>query len=93
MRKIGAVYKIVNTITGDFYIGSSKNVYHRWANHKCPSTWKKQPNNPMYQDMQKYGVGVFQFDTIIRLDDDYMLKSTQQELIEYLKPTYNMANG
>ena len=32
---ICAVYKIINTITGDFYIGSSKNVKKRWAEHKC----------------------------------------------------------
>ena len=95
MKKISAVYKITNTITDDFYIGSSKNVYRRWAEHKCPSTWKRCLNNPMYQDMQEYGVYAFQFDIIIRLDDDYMLKSTEQELIEYLKPTYNdrMAKG
>ena len=33
MNKISAVYKITNTITGDFYIGSSKNVKKRWTNH------------------------------------------------------------
>ena len=26
MNKISGVYKITNTITGDFYIGSSKNI-------------------------------------------------------------------
>lgn len=92
-RKISAVYKITNTITGDFYIGSSKNVYQRWAAHKKPSVWKKCPNNPMYQDMQKYGVESFKFDIIMQLDDEYMLKSTEQELIEYLKPTYNDRNA
>ena len=43
MNKISAVYKIVNTITGDCYIGSSKDVKHRWANHKCPSKWREHP--------------------------------------------------
>ena len=41
MNKISAVYKITNTITGDFYIGSSKNIKSRLTVHKCPSTWKK----------------------------------------------------
>lgn len=35
-EKISAVYKIVNEVTGDFYIGSSKNVKNRWADHKKP---------------------------------------------------------
>lgn len=56
MEKISAVYKITNTVTGDFYIGSSRNVKVRWTNHKCPSMRKKHPNSKMYQDMQKYGV-------------------------------------
>ena len=61
MEKISAVYKIVNMVTGDFYVGSSKNVKKRWASHKWPSNWKLYPNNPLYQDMQKYGVDKFDF--------------------------------
>lgn len=30
MEKICGVYKITNTVTGDFYIGSSKNAKQRW---------------------------------------------------------------
>lgn len=59
MEKISGVYKITNTVTNDFYIGSSKDVNKRGANHKCPSTWKKCPNNPMYLDMKKYGIDKF----------------------------------
>lgn len=43
MEKISAVYKIVNEVTGDSYIGSSRNVKRRWKDHKCPSTWKLHP--------------------------------------------------
>ena len=59
--KISAVYKITNTVTGDFYIGSSKYVKQRWAVHKCQSTWNRFPNNQMYIDMQKYGKDKFDF--------------------------------
>ena len=45
--KISGVYRITNTITGDFYIGSSKDVRRRWAAHKCPYVWNEQPNNRM----------------------------------------------
>ena len=41
--KISAVYKITNTVTNDFYIGSSKDVKLRWAVHKCHSTWNEHP--------------------------------------------------
>ena len=63
-ENIIGVYKITNTATGNFYIGSSKNIKNRWANHKCPSTWKKCPNKPMYNDMQKYGTNKFVFEIL-----------------------------
>lgn len=86
--KVSAVYKITNTITGDFYIGSSKNVKQRWANHKCQSTWNKHPNNPMYFDMQIYGIDKFSFEILEEVEID-SLKEKEQQFIEKLKPTYN----
>lgn len=86
--KTSAVYKITNTITGDFYIGSSKNVKARWAAHKCHSTWKNHQNNPMYLDMQKYGVDKFEFQILEEVEPE-QLKEKEQQFIEKLQPTYN----
>ena len=90
--KISAVYKITNTITGDFYIGSSKNVKERWRNHKKPSVWKRFPNNPMYQYMKKYGVDKFSFEILAEVEVE-QLKEKEQQFIETLKPTYNSNNA
>ena len=90
--KICGVYKITNTITGEFYIGSSKDVKRRWTEHKRPSYWKRYPNNPLYQDMQKYGVDKFVFEIITEIEED-SLKETEQLFIETLKPTYNNINA
>ena len=92
--KISAVYKITNTVTGDFYIGSSNDVKHRWAAHKCQSTWKNNPNSPMYQDMKNYGTDKFEFE-ILEVVEESFLKVTEQKFIELLNPTYNSnrANG
>ena len=92
MEKISAVYRITNTITGDFYIGSSKNVKKRWASHKCKSTWNEHPNNPMYQDMKRYGVNKFEFEILAKAEIAH-LKETEQKFIENLKPTYNDRNA
>ena len=92
MEKISAVYKITNTVTGDFYIGSSKDVKQRWAEHKCKSTWNKCPNNPMYIDMKKYGLDNFVFEILAEVEED-SLKETEQQFIETLKPTYNNRNA
>lgn len=90
--EICAVYRITNTITGDFYIGSSKDVKRRWAAHKCQSKWKQYPNNPMYLDFQKYGIDKFVFEIIEEAEPEH-LKEAEQEFIETLKPTYNDKNA
>lgn len=82
------VYKITNTVTGDFYIGSSKNLYKRLRNHRCKSSWRTCSKNPLYLDMQKYGLENFLFEGIEEcLPED--LKTNEQKWIEELKPTYN----
>ena len=90
--KICGIYKITNEITGDFYVGSSKDVKKRWANHKCPSRGNKCPNNPMYIDMRKYGVDNFVFEILAEVEEE-KLKETEQQFIETLKPTYNNRNA
>ena len=90
--KISGIYKITNTITGDFYIGSSKNVKRRLAAHKWPSKWNQYPNNPMYLDMKKYGVDKFEFE-ILEVVEPEKLKEAEQQFIERLKPTYNNYNA
>ena len=94
MEKICAVYRITNAITGDFYIGSSKDVKRRFAVHKCQSKWNECPNKQLYQDMQKYGVDKFVFE-VIEVVEPEKLKEAEQKFIEKLKPTYNSnrANG
>ena len=90
--KISAVYKITNTVTGDFYIGSSKNVKSRWADHKKPSVWKKYPNKQLYLDMQKYGLDKFVFEMLAEVEID-SLKEAEQKFIETLNPAYNQMNA
>ena len=92
MEKISGIYKITNTATGDFYIGSSKNVKSRWTYHKCQLVHKRYPNNPLYQDMQKYGVDKFELQILAEVEVD-KLKEMEQEFIETLKPTYNDRNA
>ena len=90
--KIIGIYKITNTVTGDFYIGSSKNVKRRWASHKWPSIWDKYPNKQLYQDMQRYGVDKFEFE-VLEVVEPEKLKEAEQKFIETLKPAYNNRNA
>ena len=86
MDKISGIYKITNTITSDFYIGSSNDIEKRWANHKSPSQWKHQPNSKLYKDMTSYGLDNFIFEII---EETSSLKEREQYWIEQMKPSYN----
>ena len=90
--KICGIYRITNIITGDFYIGSSKDIKRRWREHKTPSAWKRFPNNPLYKDMKKYGLNNFVFEILEEVEIE-QLKEKEQEFIETLKPTYNSCNA
>ena len=92
MEKISAVYKITNTVTGDFYIGSSKDIKRRWAEHKRLSVWKKCANNQLYKDMKKYGVDKFSLEILEEVESE-QLKEIEQQFIGTLKPTYNNYNA
>jgi group I intron endonuclease len=91
-KKISGVYKIENTITGDFYIGSSIDVKRRWRSHKWSSTWKLKSNSPMYKDMQKYGIENFEFTILVEVESKE-LTIMEQKMIEELRPTYNKQNA
>ena len=90
MEKICAVYKIINTVTGDFYIGSRKNIKKRSINHRY-QVWVAIPNDQMYQDIQKYGTDKFVFEILEEVEAD-KLNEKEQEFIEKLHPTYNQMN-
>ena len=92
MMKISGIYRITNTITGDFYIGSSNDVKRRWNEHKCKSKWNEQPNNQMYIDMRKHGVDKFVFEIIEEVEEN-KLKEAEQQFIETLQPSYNQMNA
>lgn len=86
MDKISGVYKITNKITGDFYIGSSKDIKRRWRDHIKLSQWKAHPNTRLYKDMFEFGLDNFLFEIIEETDN---LKEREQYYIEQLKPSYN----
>ena len=84
--KISGVYKITNNITGEFYIGSSKDIKRRWADHKCLSKWKQHPNIKLYKAMAQYSLDNFTFEVLEETAD---LRNREQYWIEQLKPSYN----
>lgn len=63
---IGYIYKIENTINGKCYIGKTKRLKARWADHR---TDYKRSNNKFYWAIRKYGLTNFEFSVIFTIFD------------------------
>ena len=90
--KISGVYQIVNTITGDIYIGSSVDLKRRKRKHFNENTWKRVPNSRLYKDMKQYGKDNFLFRPVWLCNSDE-LKKYEQTAIDKYKPKYNIRNA
>jgi hypothetical protein len=89
MKLIG-IYKITNIITLDFYIGQSRNLKQRWAEHKTQLRHNKHPNAHLQNAWNKYEEDSFKF-TIYEIHKTIdKLTSRENELIATLKPHYNI---
>lgn len=82
------IYKIENTITGKFYIGSSKNIYYRLRRHLSDLRKRKHANPIMSNSFNKYGETVF-ISIIIEEISENLLLEREEFWINSLKPTLN----
>lgn len=87
-KKICGVYQVINMVTGDSYIGSSKNVWLRISNHKCHSKYLQCPHSKLYQAYQEYEKSAFLY-RVLEECDASELKQREQKWINIMKPTYN----
>jgi group I intron endonuclease len=88
--KHGIVYKITNTLTGDFYIGSSTNLYKRYYTHVNHMKKGKMSCILLNRAAKKYGEENFSFEILVKCPPEYVLK-LEQWFISNLNPKYNVA--
>lgn len=89
MLKSG-VYIVKNKITGDIYVGSSKDLVARWNQHRYTLRHKKGQNELLQGAWDKYGEKEFEF-KILALVPPNKLVEIEQSLIDGLKPAYNIS--
>jgi group I intron endonuclease len=83
------VYKIVNKITGNIYVGSAKLFYYRRNSHYSNLRLNKHANKHLQNAWNKYGEESFEFEIIMVCPQEYMVK-LEQWFINTLKPKYNI---
>jgi hypothetical protein len=95
MTYIAKIYKIVNTINDDIYVGSTKNELRvRWQGHKCYA--KKIPDcNGLYQMMNEYSFENFRIVLIETVECENKEEQIrhEQRYIDMLKPKLNKHNA
>lgn len=83
------IYQILNTTTGDFYIGSTKDLIKRQKQHF--SSLRKNTNHSkiLQRAWNKYGEINFMFKILATCPEQYLFK-LEQWFVDNLKPKYNI---
>lgn len=83
------VYKIINNITGDFYIGSSIKFNLRIDIHKRKLRANKHHSPILQNSWNKYGERSFSVEIVERVQNKELLISREQYWLDTLRPKFN----
>ena len=84
------LYLIENTVTGEEYIGITKNLKQRVSAHLSKS--RNNPRTHLYRSMSKYGSDSFVFTAICKGSEEYIV-GLEKVWIAVFQPTYNVSSG
>lgn len=93
-RKTTGIYSIRNLVTGDLYIGSSKDIRVRLETHLKDLRGDRHHSEYLQRAWNKYEEGNFEFkciDELLEGDSNERLIEVEQFWIDVLQPTYNMS--
>ena len=96
---VSGIYQITNTVTGDCYIGFSKNIPQRWKLHlsemrgvakgtRHPEQYISCNRNVLYSCFE-HGLDSFSFEVLEECEERY-LRQKESEWIGRLQPSFNL---
>jgi group I intron endonuclease len=86
--KFSGIYQIKNKINGNFYIGSSKNIYNRKSCHLAQLRENRHHSKYLQRSYNKYGGENFEF-TILLVCENFELLRYEQFFLDNYHPKYN----
>ena len=86
------VYTIQNKVSGNAYIGSSKQFKRRFAQHRAALRGGYHQNSHLQAAWGKYGESVFEFKILVICLPEHM-QPYEQQLIDGLRPVYNQSRS
>lgn len=94
MNHQGAIYLIKNNITEKCYVGQTRQkVNTRWCNHKTKLNSGTHHSKKLQKEWVIYGQEAFDFVEIFNTKDRAYLNDVEKQIIEEIKPFYNMTSG
>lgn len=88
-RDIPGIYMIYNSVTGDYYIGSSLNLLQRKYGHLQKLGAGVHTNQYLQAAFKKYGKEVFSF-LVLKVEVSNFLVECEQYYLDIFKPVYNL---
>ena len=86
------IYKIENSITGEVYIGQSRDIHERWRHHRRNAFAKdKVRKYALYRDMRRYGMDKFSF-AVIEECSQFKLDERENYWIEFYNNRVHLYN-
>jgi len=82
------VYKIINKITNEFYIGQSTQLRRRKCEHFTLGRQAQSTSPLLDNSIKQYGKQNFEF-TILKKCSSWYLEQLEKQYIKELKPTLN----
>lgn len=79
------IYKITNTVTNKFYIGSTKDIDKRWYDHKRELSLNIHINPKLQHSWNHHGQDKFLFEMIEEVGEDKLIER-EQHYLDTLKP-------
>lgn len=92
-RKISGVYCIRNAITGQVYVGSSRNIKCRWSQHRCELRATESTHPRLQASWIEHAESAFTFEIIERVADLSLLIEREQFWISALGSYANGLNS
>lgn len=92
MKNETGIYVIINRVNGKIYVGSAVSFRRRWKQHRRQLDRGTHHSAKLQNAWNKHGGDAFSF-TVERWCDKHELLRFEQDVIDLLKPEYNMTQN
>jgi len=94
MMRYGSIYIATNTVTGEQYVGQTRQkAARRWKTHINTANSKVAHKYKLSKAIIEYGKESFEFVEVLSVFDAATLNAAEVEFIKELSPAYNISKG